>query len=160
MVFWGYEGLVMRFSATNILNGVGVAGAIAMMVFGAYQANEFTAGRDGIDRLTTASVNVHAKTQIAALADQFTVISHRDNRSCVLKLHRAIGYDVHRIEPSQNCDTVRQEFSLARAWQENAAGTVTIADRTGKRLMKLARGDGFAWDVIEPANMNISLDAF
>lgn len=149
----------MRFSATNILNGMALSGAAALMVYGAFYEGADPAHL-GVDPITTASVQAHAATNVAELGNNFTVINHRDNRACVMKIHRAEGYDVHRVEPSQNCSSVAPELASARAWQENASGTVTLKDYKGNHLMRLSRSDGFAWEVVEPLNVAISLEAF
>jgi len=148
----------MRFSATNILNGVALSGAAALMVYGAFYNG--VEPNLGVDPITTASVQAHAASNIAELGNQFTVINHRDNRACVMRIHRAEGYDVHRIEPSENCKSVAPELASARTWQENASGTVTLTDYRGNHLMRLGRSDGFAWEVVEPLNVAISLEAF
>ncbi len=149
----------MRFSATNILNGMALSGAAALMVHGAFY-DGVEASQLGIDPITTASIQAHTASNIVDLSDSFTVINHRDNRACVMRLHRAEGYDVHRVEPSQNCASVAPELATARAWQENASGTVTLKDYKGNHLMRLSRSDGFAWEVVEPVNVAISLEAF
>ena len=77
-----------------------------------------------------------------------------------MRLHRAEGYDVHRVEPSENCQTVNPQLASARTWQENASGTVILTDHKGNALMRLGRADGFAWEVVEPRGMAISLEAF
>lgn len=149
----------MRFSATKILNGMALSGAATLMVYGAlYDGAD--PRHPGVDPITTASVQAHAATNAAYLGDQFTVINHRDNRACVMRIHRAEGYDVHRVEPSENCAGVTPELVHARTWQENASGTVTLTDHKGNHLMRLSRADGFAWEVIEPLNVAISLQAF
>lgn len=149
----------MRFSATNILNGIALSGAAALAVYGAFYQG-IDAGNLGVDPITTASIQGHAATSTAVPSNSFTVINHRDNRACVMQIHRAEGYDVHRVEPSQNCISVAPELATARAWQENASGTVTLKDYKGKHLMRLGRSDGFAWEVVEPLNVAISLEAF
>lgn len=149
----------MRFSATNILNGMAMSGAAALMVYGAFYEG-IEPNNLGVDPITTASLQVHAASNVAELGDSFTVINHRDNRACVMRIHRAEGYDVHRVEPSQNCSSVAPELAGARAWQENASGTVTLKDYKGKHLMRLSPSDGFAWEVVEPINVAISLEAF
>ncbi len=149
----------MRFSATNILNGMALSGGAALMVYGAFYEG-ISSNHLGIDPITTASVQAHAASNVAELGSSFTVINHRDNRACVVRIHRAEGYDVHRVEPSQNCNSVAPELAGVRAWQENASGTVTLKDYKGNHLMRLSRSDGFAWEVIEPINVAISLEAF
>lgn len=149
----------MRFSATNILNGVAMSGAAALMVYGAFY-QDIDSDNLGVDPITTASVQAPAAAHAAALGNSFTVINHRDNRACVMQIHRAEGYDVHRVEPSQNCASVAPELATVRAWQENASGTVTLKDYKGNHLMRLSRSDGFAWEVVEPLNVAISLEAF
>ncbi len=149
----------MRFSATNILNGMALCGAASLMVYGAFY-NGIEPANPGIDPITTASVQAHTATNPVDLGNSFTVINHRDNRACVMRIHRADGYDVHRVEPSQNCTSVAPELATARAWQENASGTVTLKDYKGNHLMRLSRSDGFAWEVVEPVNVAISLEAF
>ncbi|MEL6437056.1 MAG: AprI/Inh family metalloprotease inhibitor, partial [Pseudomonadota bacterium] len=86
--------------------------------------------------------------------------NHLTNQSCVLALHRAPGYSVHRIEPAHNCAALGDEFVVARAWQESRTGEVVITDHRGETLMKLSRGDGFAWEVIKPVRIQASLAAF
>lgn len=149
----------MRFSATNILNGIALSGAAGLMVYGAFY-DGIEPRSPGVDPITTASVQAHVGSRTAALGDNFTVINHRDNRACVMRIHRAAGYDVHRVEPSENCTSVAPELATARAWQENASGTVTLKDYQGNHLMRLSRSDGFAWEVVEPVNVAISLEAF
>lgn len=150
----------MRFSAVTIINCVTVTGVASMMLVGAYQNKDYVPGSDGIDTISTASVQAHVDTRPKALADRFTVRNHADGRSCIVKLHRADGYNVHRVEPSENCGAVTASLASARAWREGNDGLVAITDRSGKNLMKLVPSDGFAWEVIEPRNIAISLEAF
>jgi hypothetical protein len=150
----------MRFSAVTIFNCITVTGAASMMLVGAYNDKAYSLGSDGIDTMSTASVQAHVTAQPKALADRFTVRNHADGRSCIVKLHRAEGYNVHRIEPSENCAAVTGMLASARAWRENNDGLVAITDRSGKSLMKLIPGDGLAWEVIEPRNIALSLEAF
>lgn len=150
----------MRFSAVNIINCLTVTGVASMLMVGAYQDKEFVAGADGIDTMSTASVQAHAATMPTVSADHFTVRNHSDGRSCIIKLHRADGYNVHRLEPSANCASVDETLANARVWKESNDGLVAVTDRKGKDLMKLIPSDGFAWEVIEPTNISISLEAF
>ena len=149
----------MRFSATKILNAMALSGAAAMMVYGSFYG-DLGSANPGIDPITTASVKAHSSQIPARLGDQFTVINHQANRACVLRIHRAEGYDVHRVEPSQNCVGVAPQLASARTWQENASGAVVLTDHKGNALMRLGRADGFAWEVVEPVNVAISLEAF
>lgn len=136
-----------------------LSGAAAMMVYGAFYG-DLGPANPGIDPITTASVQAHASQIPARLGDQFTVINHQENRACVMRIHRAEGYDVHRVEPSENCAGVAPKLSSARTWQENASGSVILTDHKGNTLMRLGRADGFAWEVVEPVNVAISLEAF
>lgn len=146
----------MGFSGTTILNCAAIVGVAGMVTLGASQAN-FQGNRDGVDMMATASIA--AAPFATPNADDFTLINHATNQTCIIHLHRAEGYDVHRIEPEAGCATALTEISAARAWKEGAKETVTISDRKGNSLMKLARGDGFAWEVIEPKNLKVSLSA-
>lgn len=110
----------------------------------------------GIDPTTTASIPSVRPME----GNRFIAINHLTNTSCVLALHRAPGYAVHRVEPAQNCAAVGDEFVIARAWRETTQGEVTLADHRGKTLMKLARSDGFEWEVIRPASIQASLAAY
>lgn len=146
-----------RLNTTNILNGMAFGGVAALVLTGAMTGLP----NDGVDPITTASVSAHAKaTDYSGLADHFTVIDHAHNRTCVVQIHKAEGYDVHRVEPGATCAALSPELASARVWKENAGGMVTLADLKGHALFKMVRGDGFAWDVIEPARAELSFDAF
>lgn len=143
----------MRFLSTQWLNVLAIAGLGAMMI--AAGAETRTATVAGVDPVTTASITSRADWRHA---DRFTAIDHRTQMSCQFVLHRATGYSVHRIEPDPSCGKLGAPFQHARAWREDRA-TVTVTDHRGMALMKLAPGDGFAWEVIEPANLRVSLAA-
>ena len=147
--------MTMRFSPTGWLNAISIAGIGAMM-FAAGSGMSQNGLPVGVDPITTASVPASRPLQ----ANQYVAIDHRTNRSCVLSLHRADGYDVHRIEPGATCADMSELFVRARAWQENQRGRVVITDHRGQPLMRLAPSDGFAWDVIEPRNLEITLAAY
>ncbi|MBO6551925.1 MAG: hypothetical protein JJ926_07425 [Roseitalea sp.] len=144
----------MRFNTTQWLNGFAVAGAAAMII--AAGAGAPGSAPSGIDPVTTASVASAA----AAGGDRFMALDHRTNISCSFTLHRADGYDVHRVEPGSSCARLGELFARARAWQESRRGTVTVTDHRGTPLMRLAPGDGFAWEVVEPDNVKVSLAAY
>jgi len=144
----------MRLNTTQWLNGFAVVGAAAMII--AAGAVAPGSAPSGIDPMTTASV----APVPAAGGDRFMALDHRTNISCSFKLHRADGYDVHRVEPGSSCARLGDRFARARAWQESARGTVTITDHRGTPLMRLAPGDGFAWEVVEPVNVKVSLAAY
>lgn len=144
----------MRLSATNILNSFAIAGVGGMVLYGAISSNNVPPM--GVDTMTTASIVAVDN----ANGDQFVAIDHLQNASCIIKLHRAVGHDVHRIEPDIGCSDIQSNLGAARAWQETAGGTVTISDHKGNALMRLSRADGFAWEVIEPASVQMSLSAF
>lgn len=144
----------MRFTGAQILNFSAIGGVIAMMSAAAVTGHDIN--DPGIDTMTTAGI----PTARPIDADRFLAVDHTNNRTCMLALHRADGYDVHRIEPSDKCDGVGATFAEARTWREDSTGTVTVTDYRGNVLMKLARSDGFAWDVIEPRTVQASLSAF
>jgi len=143
----------MRLSSTQWLNMLAIAGLGAMMIAAGAETRQ--AGADGVDPITTASV---AARLDGRHADRFTAIDHRTQMSCQFVLHRASGYSVHRIEPDASCGRLGVPFERARAWREDRA-TVTVTDHRGETLMKLAPGDGFAWEVIEPSYLRVSLAA-
>jgi hypothetical protein len=92
-------------------------------------------------------------------ASNFMVVDHENARTCIVALHRAEGYDIHRVEPA-NCDGMPAELAAARTWQDTPAGDVRITDHHGKALMTLAAGDGFAWEVVEPRDIALSFEAY
>lgn len=139
----------MRLNSTHILNGVSVAGVGAMMLMAAMGSSP------GIDPVTTSSIPGARPFQ----GDLFMAIDHRSDHSCMFALHRDPGYDIHRIEPADNCAGLGPDFARARAWQEDRLGTVTVTDHRGHVLMKLARGDGFAWEVVSPGGVEVSFSA-
>lgn len=143
----------MGILSTQGLNILAIAGIGAMMVAAGVHAPNSDA-QSGIDPITTAS------TVVAHQGNRFVAINHITDQRCIFNLHRAEGYDVHRIEPDQNCDVLGAPFSIARAWQETGRDTVTVTDHRGAVLMQLAPGDGFAWEAIKPANLRISLAAY
>ena len=139
----------MRLNSTQILNGISIAGVGAMMVAAA------AGSAPGIDPVTTASVPAARPFK----GDLFMAIDHRSDYACMIALHRDPGYDIHRIEPADNCAGLGEAFAGARAWHEDSLGTVTVTDHRGNVLLKLARGDGFAWEVISPGGMEVSFNA-
>ncbi|WP_306117581.1 MULTISPECIES: AprI/Inh family metalloprotease inhibitor [unclassified Roseitalea] len=146
----------MQIGPTQWLNIAAVAGIGAMMVA---VSLDHTAGRGsayGIDDIITGSISGGNGID----NDQFMAIDHLTDRTCIFSLHRAEGYDVHRIEPGLACAELGEAFARARTWQENRRGTVAITDHRGKTLMRLARGDGFAWEVVEPRGVQVSLSAY
>ena len=149
------KGPAMRLSPTQGLNLFAIAGIGAMMIAaGMEQGNSNLPA--GVDPMTTASIPGARPFE----GDQFMAINHRNNSSCIIALHRAEGYDVHRIEPGQACATLDERMAQARAWQESPGGEVTVTDHRGKPLMTLMRGDGFAWEVIKPGNLQVSFAAY
>ncbi len=147
----------MQVSPHQWLNIAAVAGIGAMMVATGFETGAFD-GEPGIDTIVTGSVTGGAAA--AASANRFMAIDHRSDRTCVMSLHRAAGYDVHRIEPGLDCDALGSEFAAARAWREDGRGLVTITDHRGKTLMRLSHGDGFAYDVVHPGDRHVSLSAY
>ena len=144
----------MRLSSSQWLNALAVAGVGAMMIAAGAQTPGETPR--GVDPIVTASTGPDGSRHGT---DRFTVIDHRTQMSCPLVLHRAKGYDVHRIEPDPSCDRLGDSFARARAWREDGRGTVTITDHRCAELMRLAPGDGLAWEVVEPSHMRASLAA-
>ncbi len=129
-----------------------INGAVVLGVAGMIGLNVGMAG-PGVDRMTTASV-VSAEN-----ADRFMVVDHAHNRTCIVALHRAAGYDIHRLEPG-HCDGMPAELALARTWQDTETGKVRITDRQGNVLMRLAAADRYGWNVVEPKNIDLSFEAF
>lgn len=143
----------MHVSPHQWLNIAAVAGIGAMMVATGLDTGAFDRA-PGIDTMTTGAIPG------AAGADRFMAVDHRTDHACVMSLHRATGYDVHRIEPGLACATLGDEFASARAWREDGRGLVTITDHRGKTLLRLSHGDGFAYDVIQPRDRHVSLSAY
>lgn len=146
----------MHVSPHQWLNIAAVAGIGAMMVATGFDTGAFDRN-PGIDTIITGSVPNNAAI---AGADRFMAIDHVSDRSCVMSLHRAAGYDVHRIEPGLACTELGDEFAQARAWREDGRGLVTITDHRGKTLLRLSHGDGFAYDVVQPRDLQVSLSAY
>jgi hypothetical protein len=129
------------------INGAAVLGISGMM------AVSYGIADPGIDTMTTASIAPPAS------ADRFMVVDHAHNRTCIVALHRAEGYDVHRLEPG-HCGGMPVELGEARTWQDTEVGKVRITDRRGNVLMRLTADDRFGWNVVEPANLALSFEAF
>ncbi|QKV20314.1 hypothetical protein [Oricola thermophila] len=129
------------------INGAAVLGIAGMMAMGSGIADP------GIDTMTTASIAPPAD------ADRFMVVDHARNRTCIVALHRAAGYDIHRLEPGK-CDGMPPALSEARIWQDTATGRVRITDRKGNVVMRLSADDRFGWNVVEPADLALSFEAF
>lgn len=144
----------MRFLSSQWLNALAIAGIGAMMIAAGAETRQDAP--DGIDRIITAST---VPSSAVRDADRFLAIDHRTQMSCQFVLHRAEGYDVHRIEPGPSCHRLGDHFVRARAWREDRRHTVTVTDHRGSALMRLAPGDGFAWEVIEPGYLRVSLAA-
>jgi hypothetical protein len=129
------------------------SGAAALGLAGMMAVGYGVAG-PGIDTMTTSSVATIDN------ADRFMVVDHAENRTCIVALQRAKGYDVHRLEPA-NCGNMPVELSRARTWQDTTKGKVRITDRHGKVLMRLSAGDKFGWTVVEPKGLAaLSFEAF
>jgi uncharacterized membrane protein len=147
----------MRFTPANLLNGVAFLGVGAIIV-------TTLAGEQspGVDMMTTASITASASSALPNLqrANRFMVVDHQAGKTCIFALHRAEGYDVHRVEPAKNCKGVSQRLTDARAWQEMPNGAITITDRAGDAILKLGPADGFAYEVTEPSHLAMSLEAF
>ena len=137
----------MMKSWTFWINGTAVLGVAAML------AVSYGAADPGIDTMTTASVVDLSR------ADRFMVVDHARNTTCILALHRAEGYDVHRVEPGL-CDGMPQQVVSARTWQDTARDRVRITDRHGNVLMRLAADDRFGWNVVEPKKLSLTFEAF
>lgn len=145
----------MRISWTQTLNAIAIMGVTGLLVVAGSQSNANSDNR-GLDMMTTASVPVVRPVA----GNLFMATNHTTNKSCILALHRAEGYDVHRLEPADNCRQLGDELAEARAWHENTLGNVTVTDYRGNELLQLARSDGFSWDVLKPSRLEISLNAF
>ncbi|MEL6201092.1 MAG: AprI/Inh family metalloprotease inhibitor [Pseudomonadota bacterium] len=141
----------MQLNGPELFNAFAVTGVVCML----FAAHGFHAN-PGIDPTTTASVPAVRPLE----GNRFVVINHLNNESCVMALHRADGYAVHRLEPAHNCAAVGNEFAVARAWQETKQGEVTVTDHRGNQVMKLVRSDGFEWEVVKPARIQASLAAY
>lgn len=137
----------MMKSWTFWINGVAVTGVAAMLAVG------YGVADPGIDTMTTASVVDLSK------ANRFMVVDHSRNNTCILALHRAEGYDVHRVEPGL-CEDMPSEVASARTWQDTARDHVRITDRHGKVIMRLAADDRFGWNVVEPKKLKLTFEAF
>ena len=129
------------------INGTAVMGVAAMVAVG-----YGTAG-PGIDTLTTASVIDLSR------ADHFMVVDHNRGRTCILELHRADGYDVHRVEPG-HCDNMPGDIAAARTWQDTERNHVRITDYRGNEIMRLAADDRFGWNVVEPKGLKLTFEAY
>lgn len=130
------------------INGAVILGVTGIAVLGKGPAESNVQP----EHVLTASVS-------AGDASRFMAVDHRNSRTCVLALHRAEGYDVHRLEPG-NCEEMPAQLAAARTWQDTPSGDVKITDYRGNTLMKLAAGDGFAWEVVEPGNVALSFEAY
>jgi hypothetical protein len=133
-------------SIAHLTNGAAVLGAVGVILLGG-QAGK----TPEIDNLTVASI-VQASN-----ADRFRAIDHARNKSCMISIHRADGYDIHRVEPVE-CDDMPAALATARTWQDTSFGDVRITDRKGNTILKLGPSDGFAWEVIEPAGLAMSFE--
>lgn len=129
------------------VNGAVIMGVAAMFAVGYGNAGP------GIDTITTASVVDLSR------ANRFMVVDHARNHTCIVALHRAEGYDVHRVEPGL-CDDMPREVASARTWQDTERDHVRITDRHGDVLMRLAADDRFGWNVVEPKSLNLTFEAF
>ena len=136
----------MMKSYTHWINGAAVMGVLAMFATG------YGAADPGIDRMTTASIDTLAR------ADRFMVVDHTRNHTCIVALHRAEGYDIHRLEPGHCGDM--PSVAAARTWQDTGRGKVSITDHTGKILMRLSANDGYGWNVVTPNDMKLTFEAF
>jgi len=135
------------------LIGFLVSGAVAFGFMGLATVNFGVAG-PGIDTMTTASVPTIED------ANRFMVVDHAGERTCVVGLERAQGYDVHRLETA-NCANMPVELSKARTWQDTETGKVRITDSDGNVLMRLSAEDRFGWTVVEPKGLSgLSFEAF
>ncbi|MEM0900368.1 MAG: AprI/Inh family metalloprotease inhibitor [Pseudomonadota bacterium] len=144
----------MRFTPANVLNGIALAGVATILGSQFFIADP----EPGIDPITTSSVS-KTSAPTAHKANRYMVVDHNASQTCLFDLHRAEGYDVHRVEPASNCDGLSNRIADARAWKEMANSTITITDRAGRPILKLGPSDGFAYEVIEPAGMQLSLEA-
>lgn len=129
------------------INGAAVMGVSAMMVVG------YGVAGPKIDTLTTASV-----IDLSS-ADHFMVVDHARGRTCILELHRATGYDVHRVEPG-HCDDMPGDVAMARTWQDTERNHVRITDHRGAVIMRLAADDRYGWNVVEPKGLKLTFEAF
>lgn len=148
----------MRVSPANVFNGIALAGISAILLVTLAQERDM-----GIDPMTTASTTSSAPRAVppqAHRADRFMVVDHTAGKTCIFALHRAEGYDVHRVEPADNCASVSNRLTDARAWQEMPNGSVTITDRAGQPILRLGPSDGFAYEVTEPTYLALSLEAY
>lgn len=127
------------------INGAAVMGVAALFAVG------YGVAGPGVDTMTTASVDLDR-------ADHFMVVDHARNRTCIVALHRAEGYDVHRVEPGNCADMPR--IAAARTWQDTERRKVRITDHTGKVLMRLTADDRYGWNVVEPKNLDLTFEAF
>lgn len=147
----------MRWTAT-VLNSVALLGVGGVLLTTTLAAQK----SPGIDPMTTASISTGSdvsKVDISK-ATRFMVVDHSRNETCIFALHRAEGYDVHRVAPADNCVGLSKRLSDARAWQELANGLITITDRSGAPVLKLGPSDGFAYEVVEPTHLSMSLEAY
>lgn len=148
----------MRWTPATILNTVAIAGVGGVLLTATLGSEQIP----GIDPMTTASISSGSEMTGINLqsATRFMVIDHSQDETCIFALHRAEGYDVHRVAPAENCTGLSKRLSDARAWQELANGLITITDRSGTPVLKLGPSDGFAYEVVEPAHLSMSLEAF
>lgn len=144
----------MLFSPTRWLNIAAIAGIGAMMAATGLQTST-TTGTDDVDMVVTGSVTETKGISHALL----TAIDHGTDRTCQLALHQARGYDVHLVEPGRECAVLSDLLAKARAWRQDRQDTITVTDARGQVLMRLAHGDGVAFEVIYPTGLEVSLSA-
>lgn len=148
----------MRWTPATVLNTIAIVGVGGVLLTATLSGEQ----SPGIDPMTTASISTGSdvsKVDIST-ATRFMVVDHSQNETCIFALHRAEGYDVHRVAPAENCRGLSKRLSDARAWQELANGLITITDRSGTPVLKLGPSDGFAYEVVEPTHLAMSLEAF
>lgn len=144
----------MALSVANILNATAGAGVLALLA--AASLADMPGADVGIDPIVTASQGISK----SPVYDHYMLVDHRSNRSCLVALYRAPGYDVHRVEAGEECSDIHASLADARVWHETPQGEVTLADIRGNKIMSLAPGDGMAYEVLAPANVLLSMEAF
>lgn len=147
----------MRFTPATVLNIIALVGVGGVLLTTSLSSEKVP----GIDPMTTASISADGETSQIDIkhATRFMVVDHTKNETCIFALHRAEGYDVHRVAPAENCSGLSKRLSDARAWQELTNGLITITDRSGTPVLKLGPSDGFAYEVVEPTHLSMSLEA-
>lgn len=127
----------------------------AMALFAGY----WSLDRDmptGVDPIVSGSIQ---KKMSSGSAKNFSLSNIEAASTCTISRGDSLTYRSMRLTVSAECENVWQGLSHAATWTETGDGSVVIAGVSGDDILTLMQGDGSAYEVLDPPNAMITINA-